>query len=123
MDNVEVGCMIKCRTVVEPLLFGSLQGLVEEIDGGIRVMMISINNFVNGMNIMELGALFPVGREIWIRNPCVKAHEGRPMIKVENPINLKLRQTSREIERIMEHGPGDAKGWKVKGKELVKRGK
>ena len=123
MDRIQEGCMIKCRTVVEPLLFGSLQALVEEIDGGVKVMMISIDNFVNGMNIMELGVLFPVGREIWIRNPCVTAHEGRPMIKVDDPINLKLRQTSREIERIMEHGPADAKGWKVKGKELVKRGK
>src|SRR5579871_6207255 len=28
MDKVQEGCMIKCRTVVEPLLFGSLQVLV-----------------------------------------------------------------------------------------------
>ena len=123
MNKVQEGCMIKCRTVVQPLLFGSLQALVEEIDGGIKVMMISIDNFVSGMNVMELGVLFPVGREIWIRNPCVKSHEGRPMIKVDDPMNLKLRQTSREIERIMEYGPADMKGWKVKGKELIKRGK
>ena len=115
--------MMKCRTVVEPLLFGSLQTLVEEMDGGIKVMMISIDNFVNGMNVMELGVLFPVGREIWIRNPCVKAHEGRPIIRVDDPINLKLRITSREVERIMEHGPADARGWKTKGNELLKQGR
>lgn len=123
MDTVQEGCIIKCRTVVDPLLFGSLQTLVEEIDGGYKVMMLSIDNFVNGMNVMELGVLFPIGRELWIRNPSVKAHEGRPIIKVDDPINLKLRQTSREIERILEFGPADAKGWKVKGKELIKRGR
>lgn len=122
MDKTQNGCMIKCRTVVEPLVFGSLQILVEEIDGGFKVMMVSIDNFVNQSNILELGVLFPVGRELWIRNPCIKAHEGRPIIKVEDPINLKLRQSSREIERILEYGPADAEGWKTKGKELVKRG-
>ena len=123
MDKEHEGCMIKCRTVVEPLLFGSLQTLVEEMDGGYKVMMVSIDNFVNGMNVMELGVLFPVGRQLWIRNPCVKAHEGRPIIKVDDPINLKLRQTSREIERILEYGPADAKGWKIKGNEMIKKGK
>jgi hypothetical protein len=123
MDQVQDGKLLKCRTVVEPLLFGSLQTLVEELDGGTKVMMLSIDNYVHGMNVMELGVLFPVGRELWIRNPCVKTHEGRAMIQVRDPINLKVRQTPREIERIMEHGPGDAKGWKTKGNELVKRGR
>jgi hypothetical protein len=123
VGEVQDGCMIKCRTVVEPLVFGSLQVLVEEIDGGFKVMMASIDNFVNESNIMELGVLFPVGREFWIRNPCVKAHEGRPIIRVEDPINLKLRPSSREIERILEYGPADPKGWKTKGNELVNRGR
>jgi hypothetical protein len=123
MDSAQDGCVIKCRTVVEPLLFGSLQMLVEEIDGGVKVMMLSIENYVDQQNIRELGALFPVGREIWIRAPCVKSHEGRPMIRVDDPINLKLRQTSREIERILEYGPVDVKGWRTKGNTLVKRGR
>ena len=123
MDKVHEGCVIKCRTVVEPILFGSLQVLVEEVDEGYRVMMVSIHNYINEQNALELGALFPVGREIWIRNPCVKSHEGRAMIRVEFPVNLKLRQTTREIERILEYGPTDAKGWKTKGDMLIKRGK
>lgn len=123
MDKVHGGCVIKCRTVVEPILFGSLQVLVEEVDEGYRVMMVSIHNYINERNAMELGALFPVGREIWIRNPCVKSQEGRAMIRVEDPVNLKLRQTTREIERILEYGPMDARGWKTKGNILVKRGK
>jgi hypothetical protein len=123
MDSAQDGCVIKCRTVVEPLLFGSLQMLVEEIDGGFKVMMLSIENYVDEWNIRELGALFPVGREIWIRGPCVKSHEGRPMIRVDDPTNLKLRQTSREIERILEYGPVDVKGWRTKGNTLVKRGR
>ena len=123
IDHVQEGKLLKCRTVVEPLLFGSLQTLVEDLEGGTRVMMLAIDNYVNGMNVMELGVLFPIGRELWIRNPCVKAHDGRAMIQVHNPSNLKVRQTPREIERIMEHGPGDAKGWKTKGNELVNRGK
>jgi hypothetical protein len=84
--------------VVEPILFGSLQVLVEEVDEGYRVMMVSIHNYINEQNALELGALFPVGREIWIRNPCVKSHEGRAMIRVEFPVNLKLRQTTRNRE-------------------------
>jgi tetratricopeptide (TPR) repeat protein len=123
MDKVHEGCVIKCRTVVEPILFGSVQVLVEEVDEGYRVMMVSIHNYINERNAMELGALFPVGREIWIRNPCAVSHEGRAMIRVENPVNLKFRQTAREIERILEYGPTDAKGWKTKGKTLATRGK
>ena len=123
MDKVHEGCVIKCRTVVEPILFGSLQVLVEEVDEGYRVMMVSIQNYINERNAMELGALFPVGREIWIRNPCAISHEGRAMIRVDNPVNLKFRQSTREIERILEYGPTDAKGWKTKGKILTKRGK
>jgi tetratricopeptide (TPR) repeat protein len=123
MDKVHEGCVLKCRTVVEPIIFGSLQVLVEEIDEGYKVMMASIHNYINERNAMEVAALFPIGREIWIRNPCVKSHEGRAMIRVEDPVNLKLRQTSREIERILEYGPTDAKGWKTKGNMLIKRGK
>lgn len=123
MDTVHEGRVLKCRTVVDPLLFGSLQFLVEELDGGMRVMNISIQNYVDQNNIMELGALFPVGRELWIRNPCVKSHEGRAMIIVDDPVNLKLRQTAREIERIMEYGPADAKGWKTKGDVLASKGR
>jgi tetratricopeptide (TPR) repeat protein len=123
VDNVEEGCMIKCRTIVESLLFGSLQVLVEEVSGGHKVMMLAIENYVNDMNIMELGVLFPIGRELWIRNPCMIIQEGRPIIKLYDPTNLKLRQTSSEIERILEYGPIDAKGFRTKGNVLVKRGR
>lgn len=123
MDKVQEGKVLKCRTVVEPLLFGSLQLLVEDLDDGMKVMNLSIHNYIDHNNIMELNALFPVGREIWIRNPCIKAQEGRAMIMVDDPANLKLKQTSREIERIMEYGPVDAKGWKVKGDVLAKKGR
>lgn len=123
VGQVQVGKVLKCRTVVEPLLFGSLQTLVEGLEDGTKVLNLSIDNYVNGMNVMELGVLFPVGRELWIRDPCVKAHEGRAMIQVHDPTDLKVRHTSWEIERLMEHGPGDARGWKMKGNQLVKRGR
>ena len=123
MDKVQKGCVLKCRTVVEPLLFVSLQLLVEDIEGGAKVMMLSLDNYVNERNVMELNVLFPVGRELWIRSPCVKSHEGRPIIRVEDPMNVKLRLSSREIERILEYGPTDAHGWKTKGNELAKRGR
>jgi tetratricopeptide (TPR) repeat protein len=123
MDQVQTGCMLKCRTVVQPLVLGSLQVLVEELDRGYRVMMLSVENYINASNVMEMGAIFPVGRELWIRNPCVRAHEGRPVIRVEDPINVKVRQSSKEIERILEFGPADARGWKIKGNSLFKRGK
>lgn len=123
VDKIQEGCMIKCRTVVDPLLFGSLKVLVEEVDGGHEVMMLVIENYVNDMNIMELRVLFPIGRELWIRDPWVITQEGRPIIKVDNPMNLKLRQTSSEIERILEYGPTDAKGWRTKGNVLVRRGR
>ena len=123
MDHVQTASMLKCRTVVQPLILGSLQVLVEELDRGYRVMMLSVENYITANNIMEIGAIFPVGRELWIRNPCVRAHEGRPVIRVEDPINVKVRQTSKEIERILEFGPANASGWKIKGNSLFKRGK
>ena len=122
-NKVQEDSVLKCRTVVEPLLFGSLQVLVEHVEGGYKVMMVAIENFVNETNVMELSVLFPPGREFWIRDPCVKSHEGRPWIVVEDPVNLKFRQSAREIERLLEYGPVDGKGWKIKGSELVKRGK
>ena len=123
MDQVQTGCMLRCRTVVQPLVLGSLQVLVEELDRGYRVMMLSVENYINAINVMEVEAIFPVGRELWIRNPCVRAHEGRPVIRVEDPMNVKVRHTSKEIERILEFGPADASGWKIKGNSLFKRGK
>lgn len=123
MDQVQTGCMLKCRTVVQPLVLGSLQVLVEELERGYRVMMLSLENYINASNVLEMAAIFPVGRELWIRNPCVRAHEGRPVIRVEDPMNVKVRHTSMEIERILEFGPADASGWKIKGNSLFKKGK
>src|SRR5579862_5263124 len=73
MDTVHEGRVLKCRTVVEPLLFGSLQLLVEDLEDGMRVMNLSIHNYVDQNNIMELNVLFPACREVWIRNPSVKS--------------------------------------------------
>ena len=123
MNKVQDGCVIKCRTIVAPLLFGSVQLLVEEVAGGAKVLMLSIDNFVDAKRAMEVGTLFPVGREIWIRNPCVKSQAGRAMISVDNPAHLKLRPTIWEIERILDYGPVDAEGWKIKGNTLVERGR
>jgi tetratricopeptide (TPR) repeat protein len=123
MDKVHNGKVLKCRTVVEPLFFGSLQMLVEDLHDGLKVMNLSIHNYIDQNNITELNVLFAVGREIWIRDPCVKSQEGRAMIIVDDPTNLKLRQTSREIERIMEYGAVDARDWKIKGDVLAKRGR
>jgi tetratricopeptide (TPR) repeat protein len=45
------------------------------------------------------------------------------MIHVDDPFNLKLRPSIWEIERILDYGPVDAEGWKIKGNVLVERGR